>query len=332
MKTSVDIASKDYSAAEQELLSLEKEYPGDRLVQHHLGLYYETRGKNAEAEKSLTRALELSSGAEEDFEALIGFYLMTKQKDKAIQKINSIPDTDKQAFHYEAMGIVATAAGNPQEAAKDYRKALEKDPKRMLSSQLMFDEYVRENRFDEAEQILDDRIQQNPSDSGAIAERGTLYLKEGDQGDAIRILRKPFSWTQIRTLLPIIWHTYSADAGRDLDDALRYAQGARNRHGDNPTVADTLGWVYYKLGSWAPARDAAEFVVSKQPDNPVYEYHLGAIYMANDQRPEAESALKKALASPQEFKERSNAAALLKGVDPRYGRLFTDPKPGAQTK
>ncbi|MBO0800109.1 MAG: tetratricopeptide repeat protein, partial [Blastocatellia bacterium] len=330
LKTSVDIASKNYADAEQELLSLEKEHPGDRLIQRQLGLYYQTRGKNADAEKRLTRASELSSGAEEDFGALITFYLKTKQTDKAIQKINSVPDTNKQAFHYEAMGMVATAAGKPQDAVKDYLKALEKDPKRRLSSQLLFDEYVRENRFDEARKMLDDRIQQNPSNAGAISARGNLYLMQEKTEDAIKDFEKAVQLDPNQDVAANNLAYLLADQGRDLDNALKYAQGVRSRHSEDPSAADTLGWVYYKVGRLVLARDAAQFAVSKQPTNPVFQYHLGVIYKANNQRSEAEATLKKALALPKEFKERSQAEALLKDID--HWRHLTDPKPAAQTR
>ena len=324
------MASKNYAEAEQELLSLEKEYPGDRLIQRQLGFCYETRGKNAEAEKSLTRASELSSGAEDDFRALITFYLKTKQTDKAIQKINTVPDASKQAFHYEEMGRVATVAGKPQEAVKDYLKALEKDPKRGLSSQLLFEEYVREKRFDEAGKMLDERIQQNPSNSGAISARGNLYLMQGKTDDAIKDFQKAVQLDPNQDIAANNLAYLLADQGRDLDNALKYAQGVRSRHSEDPNAADTLGWVYYKVGRLILARDAVQFAVSKQPNNPLFEYHLGAIYKANNQRAEAEAALKKALASPQEFKERSQADALLKDID--HWRHLTDPKPAAQTR
>jgi len=330
LKTSVDIASKDYADAEQELLSLEKEHPDDRLIQRQLGFYYESRGKNAEAEKSLARASELSSGAEEDFRALITFYLKTKQTDKAIQKINSVPDANKQAFHYEAMGMAATAAGKPQETVKDYLKALEKDPKRTLSSQLLFNEYVRENRFDEARKMLDDRIQQNPSNSAAISARGNLSLMQGKTDDAIKDFQKAVQLDPNQDVAANNLAYLLADQGRDLENALKYAQAVRGRHAEDPNAADTLGWVYYKVGRLLPARDAVQFAVSKQPNNPLFQYHLGAIYKANNQRSEAKTALKKALASTQEFKERSQAEALMKDID--HWRHLTDPKPAAQTR
>jgi len=256
--------------------------------------------------------------------------LKTKQTDKAVQKINSVPEANKQAFHYEAMGMVATAAGKPQEAVKDYLKALENDPKRGLSSQLLFDEYLRENRFDEARKMLDDRIQQNPSNSGAISARGNVYLMQGKTDDAIKDFQKAVQLDPNQDIAANNLAYLLADQGRDLDNALKYAQGVRSRHSEDPNAADTLGWVYYKVGRLILARDAVQFAVSKQPNNPLFEYHLGAIYKANNQRAEAEAALKKALASPQEFKERSQADALLKDID--HWRHLNDPKPAAQTR
>ncbi len=92
-----------------------------------------------------------------------------------------------------------------------------------------------------------------------------------------------------------------ADEGQDLDKALGLApEGVRKRHSENPDIADTLGWVYYKLGRSVLAREAALAAVTQQPSNPVFQYHIGLIYEANKQNAEeAEAALKKAVCQPQ---------------------------------
>ena len=43
-----------------------------------------------------------------------------------------------------------------------------------------------------------------------------------------------------------------AERGTDLNTALSLAQGARKSQPENPSTADTLGWVYYKLGNYSP--------------------------------------------------------------------------------
>lgn len=315
LKTSLDIAAKNYDDAGQELLSLEKEHPDSPTVQRQLGVYYQVRGKNAEAEKSLMRALELAPNAEQNFQALAGFYLRSKQPEKVIQMVNRVPDANKQAFHYEALGMAESVAGKTQEAENDYLKALEKDPKRGSSSQLLFNAYMHEKRFDDARKMLDASIQRNPSNGSTVALRGIVYLMEGKTNDAMANFEKALQLDPNQDIAANNEAYLLAEQERDLETALKYAQGARRRRGEDPNTADTLGWVYYKLKRLPPAIDELQFAVSKQPDNPVFEYHLGAIYKANNQRSEAEVALKKALAAKTDFKERPQAEALLQNIE-----------------
>ncbi len=105
-----------------------------------------------------------------------------------------------------------------------------------------------------------------------------------------------------------------AEEGRDLETALGLSQGVQKRQPQDPNTADTLGWVYYKLGRQVLARAQAEFAVSKQPSNGLWEYHLGMIYKQNNQTAEASTALKKAIASKDDFKEKSLADAALKDL------------------
>ena len=79
----------------------------------------------------------------------------------------------------------------------------------------------------------------------------------------------------------------------------------------NPTVADTLGWVYYQLGSYVLARDQVQFAVSKTPDQPILQYHLAMIYLKTNQISEAQRALERALHSREDFKERPQVQAAL---------------------
>ena len=89
---------------------------------------------------------------------------------------------------------------------------------------------------------------------------------------------------------------------------------ARRKQPENPNTADTLGWVYYKLGNYLLAREQAQFAVSKQPNDMVAQYHLGMIYKANKQLTEAQTALRKAATSTTDFKEKPLAQAALKEI------------------
>jgi predicted Zn-dependent protease len=207
-------------------------------------------------------------------------------------------------------------SGKPQDAENAYKKALEKDPNRGSSAQLLFDLYAQSKRFDDAKKMLDERLQKNPSNAGAvIAMRGNLYEAQGKTDEARKDYEKALESDPNQIIAGNNLAYLLADQGRDLDTALKYAQNLRSRQPEDPNIADTLGWVYYKMRRSLLARDSVRFAASKDPDNPVFQYHLGVIYKANNQPADAEAALKKALASPRQFKERADADAALKDID-----------------
>src|SRR6202030_3912908 len=58
--------------------------------------------------------------------------------------------------------------------------------------------------------------------------------------------------------------------GGNSDVALTLAQTARQKLPDNPSVADTLAWVYYKKGTYTLAIHLLEEAIKKAPDDPSF--------------------------------------------------------------
>jgi tetratricopeptide (TPR) repeat protein len=88
-----------------------------------------------------------------------------------------------------------------------------------------------------------------------------------------------------------------ADTGQDLDDALRMALSAQRLTKDDPTVDDTLGWVYLKKGLTGSALQVFQGNVTKDPKNASYRYHLAAALLASGDKLKAKEELRKALQS-----------------------------------
>ena len=87
-----------------------------------------------------------------------------------------------------------------------------------------------------------------------------------------------------------------AEEGENLDRALLLAQNAVAQSPDNPTVQDTLGWVYYKKDLPDLAIRAFEQSIAKDGKNALYYYHLGVAQVKKGEvsrgRQSLESALK----------------------------------------
>jgi Flp pilus assembly protein TadD len=61
------------------------------------------------------------------------------------------------------------------------------------------------------------------------------------------------------------------------------AQTARRQLPDNPNSADTLGWAFYHKAVYGSAITLFKEAVKKEPDNPLFNYHLGLAYAKSGQ-------------------------------------------------
>ncbi len=311
--TRIELVQKNFTDAEKDLLALQKDAPDNAIVLRQVATLYDMRSKPAEAEKNYLRAYEIVPNSQVALQDIVQFYVRAKQFDRAIQKINSVPDDKKQIYHYELMGLVYNQAGKYKEAEAAYKMAVEKDPSKAALT-LLASLYIERGQLDDGLKSLDELIKQSPNHAGAMAFKGMIYEKQGKMDDAMRSYKEaikidPNNFVAGNNLAYML-----AEQGSDLNTALSLAQMARKSQPENPSTADTLGWVYYKLGNYLLARDQALFAVSKQPNDMVGQFHLGMIYKANKQLPEAQTALKKVAASTTDFKEKPLAQAALKEI------------------
>ena len=102
----------------------------------------------------------------------------------------------------------------------------------------------------------------------------------------------------------------------DLDRALQLAQDAKNALPNEPSVADTLGWIMYKKGIPAAAialfKEAIEGYPEGHPLRGTVRYHLAKAYDRNGERDRAVAELKRALDEVAQFNERADAEKFLK--------------------
>jgi Flp pilus assembly protein TadD len=86
-----------------------------------------------------------------------------------------------------------------------------------------------------------------------------------------------------------------AEHGGDIDRALSLAQTAREQLPQDPLVADTLGWLYYKKNVNRYAVSLLKEAAAKASDNAVIQYHLGMVYQKNGDKELAKQALQASL-------------------------------------
>jgi Flp pilus assembly protein TadD len=104
-----------------------------------------------------------------------------------------------------------------------------------------------------------------------------------------------------------------AENNGDLNEALSYAQKAKQRLPTFTEITDTLGWIYMKKNLPDSAIDNFKTLVVQAPDNPIYHYHYA---MALNQKGDRENARKECQAAladkPNKVQEQQIRALLSK--------------------
>jgi tetratricopeptide (TPR) repeat protein len=108
-----------------------------------------------------------------------------------------------------------------------------------------------------------------------------------------------------------------AEHGGNIDVALSLAQHAREQAPDDPRIADTLGWIYYKKNTYLNAIALLKESVGKMPNNPVIRYHLGMAYFKNDEKETARKELEQALKLNPNFPGADEARQIVKQISAR---------------
>ena len=91
-------------------------------------------------------------------------------------------------------------------------------------------------------------IEKNDKNVGAHVLLGMVINSQGRIDEANKEYRKALTLSPKHPLAANNLASNLADGGGNLDEALKFAQIAREAAPEDPNVGDTLGWVFYKKG------------------------------------------------------------------------------------
>ena len=162
---------------------------------------------------------------------------------------------------YSLLANIDLARGAVDAAKQDFRKAINLRPRNLSNYLALAAEFEREKNWSEAEKLYEKAHQVDPDSVPAAGSLALLYL----------------------------------DHGGDANVAFSLAQAVRQKMPDSPLTADTLGWAYYKMGSYDSAVALLRESIKGAPHNAMFEYHLGLAYLADHQNDAARRTLQQSI-------------------------------------
>ena len=255
-----------------------------------------------------------------------------RQPETALSRVDKwISEQPENGALYEMRAKVRLSApgGDTPEAIElseaDLKRAIEKDPNRveplMTLAKLYRTLWQREGKH------LDDSIatykkarELQPDNAEISLQLAALCESAGRKDEAKEnyetVLRLDQDQPGAKNNLAWLLADRDEVSPADLDRALQLAQDAKNAMPNDPSVADTLGWIMYKKGIPSAAialfRESIDGYPEGHPLRGTVRYHLASAYEKNGERDRAVQELKRALDEVSTFAERDAAEKLLK--------------------
>ena len=290
------IAAGNLARAEAEIAELLEGAPNVAVVHALNGTLQATRKNTVAARSSFERALEISPGFVEALGGLTYLDLVEKNPARAIARLES--EITKQPTSAALLGLLARAhnvAGDEAKAEQALRRAVSVDPRFTTGYALLAQLYRRQGRLDQARAELESVVERDPSAIGARTMVGMLLEAQGKREEARKSYEVTVKGTENAPFAANNLAFIYAEQGTNLDVALQLATSAKQGLPDDPSVDDTLGWVYYKKDMASLALRPLQDSLRRRPDVPEVLYHLGMTYAKLGDKPKARETLARAL-------------------------------------
>ena len=305
------MASKNLQRAETEIASLRKDYPSVGAVHVQAGmlalLKNDVRGARAAFERG--QALDPKS-----IDLLAGLIALDLKANNSSGARGRIDQRLKEGTTPALLLIAARTywATNDQVAAeRALRQAIEADPALLTPYEMLGQLYMAQKKLDQARSEFETMAKRQAKPVGPLTMSGMILLTQG-QTDLARKRFEDVLAIDPRAVIAannLAW--IRAEAGDDLDTALKLAQTATAQAPDQPELMDTLGWVYYKKNLPELAVPLFARCVEKEPSRGMFRYHLGLAYLKAGQKDRGRTALEQALKAGVDAATAADARRLL---------------------
>ena len=264
------------------------------LTEAKLRIRWEEYGK---AIALLQKMLKKEQGLAEARYLLGALHVQEKQYQKALQTLAQI---DPEADEYEDALIlqvrVLKELGQENEAARRLEAALSTDSQ--LSPEvwmLLTGIYQTAEQDAVCRKTFARALEKYPDNEELLYEYGIFLNQSGEKKQALAIMKNLLQLNPDHAdALNYIGYTW-AESKTNLSKAFLYLTRAGELKPNNPSIHDSLGWVYYQMGSLDNAVRTLQEAAAMAPDDPAVHEHLGEAQAAVGQQAAAEQAWRKAL-------------------------------------
>jgi len=243
-------------------------------------------------------ALEIRPDMTRALQQLATSYMENDDKKELISYLNEFINKNPELLAgYGILASVYRESSDWDNAIATIKKGIATEPRWEGGYSTLASVYLAQNKTAETIAIYQEGIEANPNSVMLPLQKASLYERIGEFDEAKSLYegilaRNPNVEPAINNLASLLTEHYATE--ENIKKAVMLAE--RFKSATEPYYLDTYAWAQVLQGNFSKAQSVLERVVSLSPDVAVFNYHLGALYLKQGNKLEAENFLKKAAA------------------------------------
>jgi len=264
----------------EQIIKIEPQNVDDRLL---LGRLYRLDNDLQKAEEQFKIAVKIQPDSEEAVTTLAYLYNEEGDTARAVQVLSAVPDAERSAKLYSALGYTYEQQKQYKQAIDAYRHAIELDRDNLDAIRGLAQNLLNDGQTDAALEQYKIIADANPEDAQTYLKMAEIYRRDGKFDQALDSLKKAESMVQDSIEVPYnIAAVYQAqgrydDAAKILVDLLdktekkddSYTQGEKN---NRAVFLERLGSVYRDQQNYNQAVDTFRKMLALGDENVVRGY------------------------------------------------------------
>jgi tetratricopeptide (TPR) repeat protein len=295
--------------------SMAKALPKEPIGPYRLGLVARAEKNTAKALTYFEEALSRRPSAIEPLTQIAMIKTAQGNSGDARQRVlRQVEQAPNNPYLHNLLGHLWAQAKDHPQAEQSFKKAIDLEPSLLPAYLGLAQTFMQAGKVDAAMKEYEAVLAKDPNVIQAHMMLGLNHETRNEPGKA------QARYETILKLNPkfapaannLAWVIMQQDG--NLDVALSHAQRAREGSPDDPYIADTLGWVYYKKNTNLLATSLLKEAVEKLPNEPEVHFHYGMALAKSNATTEAKQALQTALRLRRDFPGADEARKTLQGL------------------
>jgi tetratricopeptide (TPR) repeat protein len=287
--------------------------PANPVYWHRLGIIEFNKGNKTAALANFRKALEANSSYLDAVNDSLYLLIQDKQYDAALTELDRISKTKApQDEISKYRGQVYLAKKDMAAAESEFRKAVQINPKNYRVYLLLAQLNMQRNNLGQAIKEVDQLIAQNEKFAPAYLQKAFYLENKKDFSGAVANYQKALALDSENAIAANNLAWLLCEQNMELGQALSLARTAKKKMPEDPEIAETLGWAYYKMKNYTLAVDQLLFSINNRKDASAENYYrLGIALQAKGDLYLAKQTLQKSLQLNPKFSAADDARRLL---------------------